>query len=376
MPTLAAYFHDFNPIVVRINGDLAIRWYGLSYTAGFIVAGLVWYWMARRKPPLTLVPAPRVLDALLVVIIGLMLGGRLGYAVVYGPELLYTFHASFPFWDLLAINKGGMASHGAMVGLAIAAVWVARRFGPPDPVTGAARPMPIAHITDVLCLLTPVGIMLGRFANFVNGELLGRIVSPPGTAGGGPWWSVQFPQELLGWYERTRDAEGNPIARELVRAADSHAPELSAAQQSALDALVQSVQSPGETWNAALRALVEHASRHRTELEPLLSSRHPSQLYQALAEGLVVGTICWLIWAVPRKPGVITGWWLISYGVLRIVTEFWRLPDAKFGSGALIAGLSRGQWLSAGMIAVGVLLLAWCARRSAATLGGWWRRFV
>lgn len=373
MSLLASYFHDFNPIVVRISGDLAIRWYGLSYTAGFIVAGLVWYWMARRRPPLTLVPAPRVLDALLIVIIGLMVGGRLGYAIVYGRELLYTFHASFPFWDLLAINKGGMASHGAMVGLALAAVWVARRFGPPDPLTGAPRPMPVAHITDVLCLLTPVGIMLGRFANFVNGELLGRIVSPPGTPGGGPWWSVQFPQELLGWAEVTKNQDGQPVPRELVRSLDSHAPELSTQQIAQLDQLVQSVQVPGQTWNGALRALVEHAGQHRAQLEPLVSARHPSQLYQALAEGLIVGAICWLIRAAPRKPGVITGWWLIAYGALRIATEFWRLPDAKFGSSAHILGLSRGQWLSAGMIAVGAWVLVWSSRRVAERLGGWWR---
>lgn len=354
--TLAAIYHDLNPIVFRLGGDWAVRWYGLSYTAGFVIAWMLWRWMARRG--LSLIPPARVTDAMLVMVLCTLVGGRLGYALVYEPSFLWTFRADFPFWDLLAINKGGMASHGAMVGLAIGAWWVARRLGDDPAAPRAGTRVPFTHVMDILCLVAGPGILLGRFANYVNGELLGRIVSPPGVPG--PWWTVQFPQELLGW--GLREAPD-----------PAHTPPLSPAQMGQLEQLVQSVRRAGDSWHDALRWIVERAGQYREQLAPLLSSRHASQVYQAVAEGLVVGLVAWIVFAAPRKPGVVAAWWLISYGVLRVVTEFWRLPDAKFAEGRPL-GLSRGQWLSVLMVGVGVALLVWASRRPAARLGGWCRR--
>lgn len=368
----AAYFHDFNPYLIRFTDDWGIAWYGLSYILGFALAWLMLWRLARAG--LILIPTHRVPDAMLLLVAGVMIGGRLGYALVYDPSLLWGFSSSAPWWKFLAINHGGMASHGGMAG-AVLAAWIISRGFADNPAPGeraapgapAARPGACSplHVADCVGLVGSVGLFFGRCANFINGELLGRIYSPPGQPG--PWWTVQFPKELLGWRPT-----GTPGVLRLEEGVH-HAP-LDPAQQARLSDLVWAM--PGESWNEKLRLLVANAGNHRSDLVPLLSSRHPSQLYQAVAEGIVLTAVIWCIWARPRRAGVITAWWLIVYGVLRIVTELWRLPDAQFGDAGRIVGLSRGQWLSAAMVGVGVLLLMWVLRRGAAggpLIGGWLR---
>ncbi|MEL7482990.1 MAG: prolipoprotein diacylglyceryl transferase family protein, partial [Planctomycetota bacterium] len=104
----------------------------------------------------------------------------------------------------------------------------------------------------------------------------------------------------------------------------------------------------------------------------LLSARHPSQIYQAIAEGVVVGLVLWFVARKPRVPGVLAACFLLTYGVLRIATELVRLPDGNLAV-QRIMGLSRGQWLSAGMVAIGVVVLVWRLRSKAEKLGGWAR---
>lgn len=198
----------------------------------------------------------------------------------------------------------------------------------------------------------------------MNGELLGRVVAKPGETG--PWWAVRFPQEHL----------------------SGHAPDLSEAQQLELGRLVMESRLPDDSekyWfeDAYPRVLDKlqsggaEVSREVAErLEPLVSARHPSQLYQALAEGLVTLIVVWLVARKPRVPGVIGAWFLITYGIGRIVTEFWRLPDDHFtGKGAFDLaqplGLSRGQWLSVGMVVFGAGLLVWLLKRGGPRMMGW-----
>lgn len=347
------YFHDLSPILIPISGDFAVRWYGLSYVAGFVIAYLVLRALAKRGR--IEIPPEHVADAMMMVVLGTLVGGRLGYALVYDPKLLYTFGNSFPWWNLLAINKGGMASHGGMVGI-ILGCWRVSRGWKTEAGQVIGRTS-VVHVMDLMALVAGFGLLLGRIANFVNGELLGKIVSPPGVPG--PWWSVQFPQELHGWI--------GPGVRDKA----SHTPELSAEQVGQLDNLVRSVQQPGERWSAALERVIAHAGGYKAQLVPLLSSRHASQLYQAAAEGLVLGLVVWAIWWRPRKAGVVAAWWLMIYGVLRILTETIRLPDAQFGDAGRILGLSRGQWLSAVMVAAGAGLLLYALRRAGAPIGGW-----
>jgi phosphatidylglycerol:prolipoprotein diacylglycerol transferase len=353
-PTLGAWLHTLDPFVVRISDGFGVRWYGVAYLAGFVIAYVLLRWLASRG--LTPIPRERVADAMLWFIAGVLVGGRAGYLLVYQPSLLWELLPSPPWWGALAINQGGMASHGGMAGVILAAWRVSRGWRDDDgQVRGRCSPL---HVCDLAALVAPAGLLLGRLANFVNGELLGRIVAPPGVEG--PWWSVQFPQELRGWVA--------PGVRE------GHAPPLTEAQEQQLLALVERVRHAGDSFPQAVDRLIDRAAQYAAQLKPLLASRHPSQIYQALAEGVVVGAVVWLAAARARKPGVVGGWFLVAYGALRIATETIRLPDPQFGAGGRPAGLSRGQWLSVAMVAAGVAVLATCSRRAAPRLLGWARR--
>jgi phosphatidylglycerol:prolipoprotein diacylglycerol transferase len=336
----AAWVHDLNPFAVRFTPGFGIRWYGLAYVAGFVVA----WWMLGRlaKRGLILLKPEAIADAVLFLVIGVMVGGRLGYCLVYRPELMTEFTGSFPFWGVLDLMSGGMASHGGIVGVVVACWAIAR-----------ANRVPMRHVMDCVACVAPVGIFFGRVANFVNGELLGRIAALPGADG--PWWSVRYPQEILERFEASGRTKDQTARLELLLERFARMEETTLAP--AADRVIRAIQQ-GD------RAL-------REEIAPLLSSRHPSQVYQAVAEGLVVLAVVWWVWRRPRKPGVVSAAFLVAYGVGRVATEFIRLPDAHFGSAGQIAGLSRGQWLSVGMVAAGVALWVVSARSASALVGGW-----
>lgn len=338
--TLAAWLHDLDPFLWRITPTFGVRWYGLSYVVSFALAWLLLTWLARTRR--ILLAPEHVADAMLLLILGVAIGGRLGYIFLYQPTLLTEVSSAPPFWGVLAIHKGGMASHGGMVGVAIACWVIARRAN-----------VPRLHIADCVALIAPIGLMLGRLANFVNGELLGRIVAGPGKPA--PWWSVRYPQEL-----KERIAEGvapdQLLEREMLLAA--HA-------------------TPNDTMDIAFDRMMDALRRGdaalRVELEAMLNARHPSQLYQAFAEGLVVLVALALIWCTPRRPGVIAAWFLIVYGFGRIATEFYRLPDQGIRG---VGPLSRGQVLSAVMVIAGTGLLIWRMKKPADRIGGLLRRSV
>lgn len=349
MTTLASWVHDLGPVAVEL-GPLAIRWYGLAYVAGFAIGWFVLHQLAKRG--LVLIPPERVGDAAMYFVAGVVIGGRLGYAIIYEPHLFVSFSDRFPFWGLLEINRGGMASHGGIAGVIIASALIARGFK--DESGRVVGRCPPQHVMDVIAFLSPYGLFLGRLANFVNGELLGKIVAMPGEPS--PWWAVKFPQEVF----------------------DEHAPELTPQQMLDLSRLATKHAMPGDlTFDQQYQRLLhvlqaggERGAEIQRELAPLLAARHPSQLYQAAAEGLVLGAVLWWVWRKPRVPGVVGCWFMITYGVLRIVTEFWRLPDGHLAV-QRIAGLSRGQWLSVVMVLVGALLLVHFTRRGGEKVGGW-----
>jgi len=335
---LAAWLHDIDPFVVRISGEFGPRWYGMAYIVGFVAAWWLFRSLARRgRTPLG---PPQAFDLIFTVAIGVLFGGRLGYVLIYQPALLTEFTASAPWWGVLRINQGGMASHGGMVGVILACAWFGRR-----------AKLPALHLLDLVAIAAPIGLFAGRIANFINGELLGKIVANPGEPG--PWWSVRFPQEIL-----TQHSSGRTPAQ------DAELESLLLANATATDTdlgpaahrLIEGVQQGDQ-------AIIE-------QLAPLLSARVPSQLLQALAEGVILFVALWLIWAKPRKPGVIGSWFLILYGALRIVTEVWRLPDDHLAN-PLVLGMSRGQWLSALMVVVGLVVLRIVSNRKAEPMGGW-----
>src|SRR5262249_13161159 len=157
--TLAAWLHTLDPVLVRFTDSLAIRWYGLSYVAAFLIGWLILRTLGRRG--YTKIPPDRAMDAIMIVVLGTIVGGRLGYAIVYDPALLTTFTMSPPWWGLLAIHQGGMASHGGMIGLAIAAWWISRGFkDPANPGGLRVGRCSTLHVMDMLALMAPPGLLL------------------------------------------------------------------------------------------------------------------------------------------------------------------------------------------------------------------------
>lgn len=343
MFTLGAWLHDLSPFLVRFTDNFGLRWYGLSYATGFVVAWLMLQWFAKRR--LTPLSADRLSDAMLTLVLGVVVGGRLGYAFFYEPALLWTISDGPPWWGLLKLNQGGMSFHGGALGV-LAGTWVIYRRARRDGV-----PVPWLHVCDLTAIACTPGLFFGRMANFVNAELLGKIVAMPGQPA--PWWAVKYPTEAF----TTQAPPG---------------------QQEALRPLIEPYRLPGETLEQGYRHLLTTLRSHTPQahelaakLDPLISARHPSQLYQGVSEGVFVGLVLWWIWRRPVRAGAITTAFLISYGIVRILTEFIRLPDAQL-TVQRILGLSRGQWLSVAMIVAGLLVRV-LVPKSKDLFGGWAR---
>ena len=358
-PTLA-WVHDLSPVLVNL-GPIPIRWYGLSYITGFLAAWFLLTQMGKRG--WSAIKPEAVADLMLVLIIGVFVGGRLGYVVFYQPSLLWTFSPDLPFWAALAVNKGGMASHGGMIGVVLAAWLWARR-----------SKLSLLHVMDAMALVAPIGLFFGRLANFINGELLGRVASLPGQPR--PWWAIRYPQELLERRDETLaalDSESRTRALATLEASIDNAE---------MGMLVRGEISDRTLYDTAAARIIQSVQQGNPDLTERLASvltaRHPSQLYQAFAEGVVVFAAVWLAARKPRRAGIVSAWFLVAYGVGRIATEFFRLPDAHFGAAARFLGLSRGQWLSAAMVVIGVAILAIVSRSAKAspTIGGWASRRV
>jgi phosphatidylglycerol:prolipoprotein diacylglycerol transferase len=352
--TLAAWLHDLNPFLVRLGGGFGVRWYGLAYALGFVIGWAVIRRLAKIR--FTPIPIDRIGDVILIWVIGVIVGGRLGYVLFYQPSLLWTFESSPPWWGLLALNQGGMASHGGIAGVIVASAFIARGFKDKSGVRRGR--VPVRHVLDISALAVPFGMFLGRIANFINGELLGRIAARPGEPA--PSWAVKFPQELSDEH--------------MLRANPAHLPVHTDEQWNAILAILDQFGRVERGFDFAYHRMLDRLqSGDQTlahQLAPLISARHPSQLYQAAAEGLILGAVLWSIARKPQLPGVIGAWFMITYGALRILTEFWRLPDAHLHIQRIL-GLSRGQWLSVGMIVVGAVALAWIRRKGGEKMGGW-----
>ena len=329
------YYHDLSPFLFQIAGNFGLRWYSLAYIMGAFGA----YFLARYyilKGHLT-IPMESRLDAVTYGALGVMLGGRIGYCLFYGPYLLFDFDSSFPFWGLLKIHEGGMSSHGGMIGLLTALL-----------IFSKVRKVSFFSLMDMSALGASVGFFLGRIANFINGELYGNVIQGRALLG------VKFPTELFLW--------SNYI--------DKYKEQLSSLKQTfpALETfkkggrLLQEASSSWEDWLqlahqdsyyrqkiSVLVSRLYEASQSgyepvRQALEPLLSLRHPSQLYQSFFGGLMTFLLIWLVWLKPRKAGMISLVWAISYLSFRVFTEIFRMPDAFLGYRFL--GLTQGQLLS------------------------------
>ena len=349
---MTTYVHNIDPFAIQFTETFGIRWYGLAYLAGFILGGMVMQLLVKRgTSPLT---KDHVWDFITAVAIGTLAGGRLGYAIFYAPELLIDFSASFPFWGVLAVHKGGMASHGGIMGCMLAAYYFHRKHG-----------YPVLHLFDLMTFGGSLGIFFGRIANFINGELYGRV-APEGYT-----WAVKFPGEIHRYgVEKLKALGAAADALGSVRLNEG----LVKLNAETWDFWVSSryYSKINPTLDAMITAIQNGATEVAAAMAPVLASRYPSQIYQALMEGLLVFLLCAILWVRPMKPGVLGGIFGLAYAVMRIIGEQFRLPDAHLGY--QLFGLTRGQWISIAMIGVAIALIVFSATRKSQPMGGWFKR--
>ncbi|MGA8655007.1 MAG: prolipoprotein diacylglyceryl transferase [Chthoniobacterales bacterium] len=302
---MAFWVHHLDPFIFKINDQFGIRWYGAAYLAGFIAAFYLMKWLARKG--YGALKENEVGDFIFyAALFGVLVGGRLGYVLFYRPNMLTEDPLGiFRVWD------GGMASHGGILGLIIFTWIYARRHR-----------LSWTALGDNLVAVAPLGLLFGRLANFINGELYGRVTHVP--------WAMQFPAELL-----------------------DHPDEAAAA----ISQLSQS--NPGLNSPNVIIEAARTNPQVREILSHILTPRHPSQLYEAFLEGLVLFACLITIRLRFRKPdGITTGSFFLLYPVMRIIGELFREPDAP-----LTGPFTRGQFLSLFMFLVGIAFL-WNARRS------------
>ncbi len=349
-----AYLHELDPFAIKFPSSwplAGLRWYGLAYLAGFLAAWGLVYWLSRARR--SEIPLRSVGDLMIYAIVGVVVGGRLGYCIFYDPSLLVDFSGRVPFWGLLAIHTGGMASHGGMIGAIAACLLFAAR-----------QHIPKLHLLDVGAFVCAPGLFFGRLANFVNAELWGRSL-PASMQTSPPWWSIKYPQELQNWSTQKLADLGGAVeavglsATEWQRQLDRAdiAPDAKAVVEATIEHIISAAQSGNEAVVDIIR--------------PMLTAYYPSQILQALTDGPLLLGLMMVIWLRPRKPGVVGSWFLIGYGVMRIATELVRQPDEGVAVLATPLGdLTRGQLLSLVMVIAGIVALVICARRTVAPMGG------
>ena len=265
---------QFDPIAIHIGAERGVHWYGLMYLAAF---GL-FLWLANRRIRQTQWAEAGwtrkdVDDILFWGVLGVVLGGRLGYVLFYKPDFYFSHLA-----DIVKVWDGGMSFHGGLLGVIVAMLAFAHKRG-----------CGFFEVADFVAPCVPTGLGAGRIGNFINGELWGRPASPDLP------WAMVFPQ-----------AHDGGIAR------------------------------------------------------------HPSQIYQFIGEGVILFIVMWLYARHPRKSGQVSGLFMIGYGIVRFVCEFFRAPDDFLPLDTRWLQLSQGQWLSLPMILVGVAIWLWASKRKEA----------
>jgi len=295
------YLHRFGPFVWEFAQGVGIRWYGLCYVLGFLVGYQLCVYLAKRH--LTPLKVENVSDFITwAALFGVLLGGRLGYTLLYDFERFCREPLS-----IVRVWEGGMASHGGILGLVAYTYYYAWKHR-----------VSWTGIGDGLVSVAPPGLFFVRIANFINGELYGRIASVP--------WAVQFPSELR---EHPELLEKTPFAN-----------------------------FPPDAVTALLREGGPDSAALEEALRTVLPPRYPSQLIEALLEGVVLFVVLWLMRTRLRVPrGVLAGTFFILYALLRIAGEQFRQPeDFNYG-------MPRGVFLSFFLIVIGVLFFGFALRR-------------
>lgn len=334
-------FPCWDPVLFDIPGlPIDVRWYGLMYIVGFVCGQWILVRLAQsRFWPVT---AQQAADFVVYLIVGVMLGGRLGYALFYDPE----FELILP-WNFVQVWKGGLAFHGGLMGVGVASWLFARKHR-----------VPWTKVVDACALAVTPGILAVRFANFLNGELYGRVTEK------GVGWAMRFPTDPAAaarmhlsddWTMRDRELCIQYAFRRVPW--EDVLPKLSAADRDGEPIDWEKVR-PFLDWE---------------KVQQFVPFRHPSQLYEGFGEGLVLGLVLLaLYWATRRHPlrrGHYAAIFLLGYAAVRWSLELVRQPDSQFGAkGTVFLGMTMGQTLSTAMVVGAGLILALSRTRDAAVV--------
>jgi len=277
---------QFDPVALSL-GPVQVHWYGFMYLLAFVAAyGLAWYRSSKREGW----TQDMVSDLVFFGALGVILGGRIGYVLLYQfDQLLANPMYLFRVWE------GGMSFHGGFIGVALAMIYFARKYK-----------KPIFTVLDFIVPCVPTGLLFGRIGNYINGELWGRV------SDGGHNWLTYFPQAAQ-------------FDADLIAA------------------------------NPALQSLAMQVNGN------YLLPRHPSQLYEAFAEGLLTFILVWWFSSKPRPRMAVSALFMLCYGISRFTIEFFRQPDEGY---QLIFGwMSKGQLYTLPMIIIGLILMVLAYRR-------------
>ena len=251
------HYPNLDPVAISL-GPISIHWYAISYLVGI---GLVWWTLGyRNRHYASGYSDEEVSDLVFFAVLGVLLGGRIGYMLFYGMENLLANPAS-----ALRVWEGGMSFHGGLIGVLLGVLWFARKTG-----------RTFFQITDFTAPSIPIALGCGRIGNFINAELPGRVTEVP--------WGLVYPGEVV--------------------------------------------------------------------------ARHPSSLYQAMLEGPVLFALLWVFAMKPRPVMAVSGLFLVGYGLLRIFSEIFRLPDSHLGF-VLFDQVTQGQLLSLPMVLLGAGFIAY-----------------
>jgi phosphatidylglycerol:prolipoprotein diacylglycerol transferase len=306
------YLHDFAPFLFRYNdgrSDVFVaRWDGLAYVAGFALAILLLKRFAARGY-LQLAPGEIFDFTSIVALLGVLLGGRLGYLVLYDWE---RFSGNLGL--LVQLGQGGASFHGGLLGVAVVTWFLARK-----------KNISWLHLGDNLVTVAPLGLFLGRLAHFMDGDLFGRVTRVP--------WAVLFPAEIH--LASFQPAQATRLAVERLPLSSFDIMQVAHAAPQVMD-----------------------------ELPRILNPRHPSQLYEAVLEGLLLFAVLYTVRTRARQPpeGVLCGLFLSLHAVFLIGVGFFREPRT---GDPMWLGLGQGQLFSLPMLAVGLGLLGWRLSRRA-----------
>ncbi|MGE3173455.1 MAG: prolipoprotein diacylglyceryl transferase [Planctomycetota bacterium] len=326
-------FPAWDPVLLPIPGlPIDVRWYGLMYVVGFLCGQ--WILVRLARAGVFPVAPERAPDLIVYLVFGVLLGGRVGYALFYDQELLNPV-------NFVQVWKGGLSFHGGLGGVAIAG-WLFAR----------SCKIPWLRVADACALAVTPGIFAVRFANFINGELYGRITEK------GVGWAMQFPTD--------------PVAMRVLHLSDAWTMrdrELCIQYAfrnrtwESIQGQLSTVDDTGRTidW-AAIQPHLDWAA-----VRDQVPYRHPSQLYEGIGEGLVLGLVLLGLYLLLRnrslRRGTYAAVFLLGYAAVRFSLEFVRQPDAQFGpGGTVLLGMTMGQTLSTAMV-VGAALILWFGGR-------------